>query len=67
MTNEVMQPANNETVTQGTEGIVVWMRLFFGYFDENTVKCIIIVLFLSKGASQTSALYTSINAKSGDV
>lgn len=60
-----MQPANNETVIQDSECIVVWTRLF-SYFDENTVKCIIIVLFLSEGASQTPALYASINTKNGD-
>lgn len=39
------QPASNETVIQDSEGIVIRMRLFFSYFDGNTVECIIIAFF----------------------
>lgn len=39
-----MQPANNETVIQNSEDIVMRMRLF-GYFNGKTVKYGIIVFF----------------------
>lgn len=47
---------------QGAEGGVLGMRLFLGYSDENTIKSIVIVPFLGKGASQAPA----VNAENGD-
>lgn len=47
---------------QDAEGGEVETRLFLGYLDENTIKSIIIVLFLGKATSQAPA----VNAENGD-
>lgn len=62
MTNEVMQQPAREQGMQSAEGGVAGMRLFLAYLDENTIKSIIVVLFLGKGTSQAPA----VNAENGD-